>query len=92
MRVQTSRVNDKDRLACIPDGRVLRSYPIARGIDLTAAVAESSDPRCAFGRRVVAIGREPGVSHSGGFADSAHVLSDRLARLPSGLTLKRETR
>src|SRR6516162_5658172 len=67
VRVRYSSVNYKDGLACMQDSPVVRSYPMVPGIDLAGEVAESTDPHFAVGQEVVAIGRELGVAHFGGF-------------------------
>ncbi|MGW4126162.1 oxidoreductase [Nocardia sp. NPDC004711] len=88
VRVQYSSVNYKDGLACLPESPVVGSYPMVPGIDLAGTVVESSDPRFTPGQEVVAIGRELGISHFGGFAEYARLTGDWLEPLPSGLTLK----
>ncbi|MHB8575429.1 MAG: acrylyl-CoA reductase family protein [Dehalococcoidia bacterium] len=88
VRVAYSCVNYKDGLAAIPDGRVVRSYPIVPGVDLAGTVAESTDARFKPGDEVVLTGYDLGVAHSGGFAEFARVPADWVMKLPAGLTLR----
>jgi acrylyl-CoA reductase (NADPH) len=88
VRVQYSSVNFKDGLACLPQSPVVGVYPIVPGIDLAGTVVESTDPRFTAGQEVLAIGRDLGISHFGGYAEYARLSSDWLEPLPAGLTLK----
>lgn len=88
VRVQYSSVNFKDGLACLPESPVVASYPMVPGIDLAGTVVESSNPRFTAGQEVLAIGRDLGVSHFGGYAECARLSSDWVEPLPAGLTLK----
>lgn len=88
IRVQWSSVNYKDGLASIPNGRVVRTYPMVPGVDLAGVVVESSDPRFRPGQGVVVIGYDLGVAHPGGFAELARVPGDWVVQLPEGLTAK----
>lgn len=88
IRVQWSSVNYKDGLASIPNGRVVRTYPMVPGVDLAGVVMESSDPRFRPGQGVVVIGYDLGVAHPGGFAELARVPGDWVVQLPEGLTAK----
>lgn len=88
VRVAYSGVNYKDGLASIPEGRVVRRYPMVPGIDLSGTVVESSDARFAPGQAVLATGYDLGVSHFGGFAEYARVPADWVVPLPAGLSLR----
>lgn len=88
VRVRYSSVNYKDGLACLPESPVVGSYPMVPGIDLAGTVTESSDPRFAAGQEVLAIGRQLGIAHFGGFAEYARLPGDWVEPLPPGLTLK----
>jgi putative YhdH/YhfP family quinone oxidoreductase len=88
VKVAYSSVNYKDGLASIPNGRVVRSYPLVPGIDLSGVVAESSDPRFKPGDEVIATSYDLGVSHSGGYSEYARVKAAWIVPLPEGLTLK----
>jgi acrylyl-CoA reductase (NADPH) len=88
IKVAYSGVNYKDGLASIPEGRVVRSYPLVPGIDLSGIVVESSDSRFKPGDEMLATSYELGVSHYGGYSEYARVKSDWVVPLPAGLTLK----
>ncbi len=88
IRVAYSSVNYKDGLACIPNGRIVKSYPFVPGIDLSGTVAESRDPRFREGDEVIVTGYDLGVSRFGGFSEYARVPADWVVKLPQGLTLK----
>src|SRR5260370_41278542 len=88
IKVAYSSINYKDALASIPDGKVIRSYPLVPGIDLSGMVYESADPRFKTGDEVLVTGYDLGVSHCGGFSEYARVKADWIVPLPAGLTLK----
>lgn len=88
IRVAYSGVNYKDALACIPDGKIVRSYPFVPGVDLSGIVVEASDPRFHEGDEVIVTSYDLGVSHYGGFSEYARVKADWVVPLPQGLTLK----
>jgi putative YhdH/YhfP family quinone oxidoreductase len=88
VRVEWSTVNYKDGLACSPNGRVVRNYPMVPGIDLAGTVTASSDARFAPGQEVVVIGYDLGVNHPGGYAETARVPAHWVAALPAGLSAK----
>jgi len=88
IRVAYSSVNYKDALACISDGRIVRSYPFVPGIDLAGTVVESSDSRFREGDKIIATSYDLGVSHYGGFSEFARVKGDWVVPLPNGLSLK----
>ena len=88
IRVAYSSINYKDALACIPDGRIVRSYPFIPGIDLAGTVVESSDARFHEGDKVIVTSYDLGVSHYGGFSEYARVKAEWVVPLPNGLTFK----
>ena len=88
IKVAYSSVNYKDGLASIPNGGVVRNYPLVPGIDMSGVVAESSDPRFKPGDEVIVTSYDLGVSHSGGFSEYARVKAAWVVPLPQGLTLK----
>jgi putative YhdH/YhfP family quinone oxidoreductase len=88
IRVEWSSVNYKDGLACIPEGRVVRKYPMVPGVDLAGTVESSSDSRFAKGDAVVVTGYDVGVAHPGGFGELARIPADWVMPLPAGLTTK----
>ncbi len=88
IKVAYSSVNYKDGLASIPNGRVVRSYPLVPGIDMAGVVVESSDSHFKPGDEVLATSFDLGVSHSGGFSEYARVKAAWVVPLPKGLTLQ----
>ena len=88
IKVAYSSVNYKDGLASIPNGRVVRSYPLVAGVDMSGVVVESSDPHFKPGDEVLATSFDLGVSHSGGFSEYARVKAAWIVPLPKGLTLQ----
>jgi acrylyl-CoA reductase (NADPH) len=88
IRVAYSGVNYKDALACIPDGKIVRSYPFVPGVDLSGVVVESHDARFHEGDEVIVTSYDLGVSHYGGFSEYARVKADWIVPLLQGLTLK----
>jgi acrylyl-CoA reductase (NADPH) len=88
VRIAFSAVNYKDGLAAIPDGRVVRRYPMVPGIDLAGTVTASQDPRFREGDAVLATGYGLCVEHFGGFAGFARMPADWVVPLPAGLSLR----
>jgi len=86
VRVLYSSINYKDALACTPNGRVVRAYPIVPGIDLAGTVVSSSDPRFREGDEVLVTSYEQGTGRYGGFSAYARVPADWVVPLPQGLT------
>lgn len=88
IRVAYSSVNYKDGLACSPNGRIVRSYPMVPGIDLSGTVIASEDSRFHEGDEVIVTSYGLGVSHYGGFSSYARVPAEWVVPLPLGLTLR----
>ncbi|WP_240374418.1 NADPH:quinone oxidoreductase family protein [Bacillus piscicola] len=88
IKVHYSSVNYKDGLASIPNGNIVKGYPIVPGIDLAGIVESSDDSRYASGDEVIVTSYGLGVSHDGGFSEYARVPSEWVVPLPDGLTLK----
>ena len=88
IRVHYSGVNYKDSLAAIPDGNIVRTYPMIPGIDLAGAVVSSTDPRFKEGDEVIATSYEIGVSHFGGYSEYARIPAEWVVPLPKELSLK----
>jgi len=88
IRVHYSSVNFKDGLAGIPDGKIIRSYPMVPGIDLAGTVHSSNNPRFLKGDRVIVTSYELGVAHHGGYSEFARVPSEWVVPMPDNLTFK----
>lgn len=88
IKVHYSSVNYKDSLAAIPNGNIIRHYPMVPGIDLAGIVESSTDPRYKEGDKVIATSYEIGVNHFGGYSEYAKIPADWLVPLPPQLSLK----
>ena len=87
--VAYSSLNYKDGLAVTGKARVLRSFPMVPGIDLSGTVVASDAPKFKPGDEVLLTGYEIGEKHWGGFTQMTRVRSEWLVPLPKGLNLKR---
>ncbi len=85
--VAYSSVNFKDGLATIAN-RIITTYPLIPGIDLSGTVTASKHPRFREGDSVLATGYGLGVSRHGGFGERVHVPGEWIVPLPQGLDLK----
>jgi acrylyl-CoA reductase (NADPH) len=88
VRVEWSAINFKDALATRPGNRVIRSYPLVPGVELTGTVAESAEPSLTPGQRVLVQGYDLGVAHHGGFAGYARVPAEWVVPLPDALSCR----
>lgn len=88
IKVIYSSVNYKDRLACNPNGKIIKSFPFVPGIDLSGYVISSTDEIFREGQPVLVTGFELGVSHYGGYSEYARVPGEWVIPLPEGLDLR----
>lgn len=88
VRVAYSTLNYKDGLAVTGKGKILRSTPMAPGIDFAGTVVESASPEFKPGDEVVLTGWGVGERHWGGFSQMNRVKAEWLVPLPQGLSLK----
>lgn len=88
VKVAYSSLNYKDGLAVTGQGKVIRKFPLAPGIDLAGTVVESVSPDYQAGDEVVLTGWGVGESHWGGFAQMARLKAEWLVPLPAGLNLQ----
>lgn len=90
VRVRTafSGINYKDRLAVIPESRVIRSYPMVPGIDFSGVVHESASSRFHQEDAVFVTGLGYGTDRFGGFQEYVTVKEEDLLKIPEGLSLK----
>jgi len=86
VRVAYSTLNYKDGLAITGKGKVLRSSPLAPGIDFAGTVVESAVPEFRPGDQVVLTGWGVGERHWGGFSQLNRVKAEWLVPLPEGMT------
>jgi acrylyl-CoA reductase (NADPH) len=89
VRVAYSTLNYKDGLAVTGKGKVLRSSPLAPGIDFAGTVVESASPAFGPGDEVLLTGWGVGERHWGGFSQLNRVPAEWLVPLPAGLSLRR---
>lgn len=87
VRVAYSDVNYKDALAATGKGRILLRPACIGGIDLAGTVVSSSDARFTKGDAVLAVGKDLGVKHHGGYAEYARIPANWAVKLPKGMTL-----
>ncbi|HEX9070278.1 MAG TPA: acryloyl-CoA reductase [Ktedonobacterales bacterium] len=88
VRVAYSALNYKDGLALTGRNRVVRTYPLAPGIDYAGTVVESADPALKPGDAVVLTGWGVGERYWGGFSQFARAHGEWLVPVPSPLTLR----
>src|SRR5260221_10187028 len=86
LRVESTTINYKDRLAIANASPIVRKWPMVAGIDGAGTVEESRHPLWQAGDRVILNGWGVGESHWGCLAQRARLKGDWLGRLPPGLT------
>lgn len=86
--VEYSTLNFKDGLAITGSSPVVRSFPMAPGIDLAGVVRESSHRDWKPGDKVVLNGWGVGETHWGGLAQVARLKGDWLVPLSPAFTSK----
>ncbi|MGB1199685.1 MAG: oxidoreductase [Thalassotalea sp.] len=88
IKVAYSDINYKDALAATGKGRILRTYPLVGGIDLSGVVVSSSDTRFEQGQKVLVCGAQLSELYDGGYTEYARVKADSVVALPNGLSLR----
>ncbi len=88
VRIAYSSLNYKDGLAVTGKGKVLRTTPLAPGIDFAGTVVESASPRFKPGDAVLLTGWGVGERSWGGFSQMNRVEAEWLVPLPDGLSLR----
>lgn len=83
-----SSLNYKDALAITGQGKILRSFPLIAGIDVSGKVLSSADSRFKEGDSVIVTGCGLGENQDGGFSEIVRVPADWVVHLPSSLTLQ----
>ncbi|OZA23345.1 MAG: alcohol dehydrogenase [Hydrogenophilales bacterium 17-61-9] len=86
VRVSHSTLNYKDALAITGKGPVVRTFPMAPGIDLAGTVEHSTHPDYKVGDAVILNGWGVGETHWGGLAQKARVNGNWLVPLPAQFT------
>lgn len=87
--VDYSSLNYKDGLAVTGKGKIVRTWPMVPGVDLSGSVLESASPDYATGDKVVLTGWSVGEKYWGGYSQRQRVKSKWLAPLPDGLDTQR---
>lgn len=85
IRAAWSGINYKDALAVTGKGRIMRSFPMVAGIDVSGTVESSTDPRFRPGEPVLVAGAEMGEAYDGGYAERVRVPAGAVVALPDGL-------
>lgn len=88
IQVAWSGINFKDALAATGKGKILRTYPLAGGIDVAGVVVESSSDQVAVGDRVLANGSGLSEVRDGGYSEYLRLSSDIVVPLPENLTMR----
>src|SRR5260221_9533893 len=86
LRVESTTINYKDRLAIATASPIVRKWQMVAGIDGAGTVEESRPPLWQAGDRVILNGWGVGESHWGCLAQKARLKGDWLVRLPAGMT------
>ena len=88
IKVAYSDINYKDALAATGKGRILRTYPLVGGIDLSGVVVSSEDARFNTGDKVLVCGAQLSELYDGGYSEYARVKADSVVNLPDGMSLR----
>lgn len=88
IKVAYSDINYKDALAGTGKGRILRTYPLVGGIDLSGVVVSSVDSRFKEGDKVLVCGAQLSELYDGGYSEYARVKANSVVSLPDGITLR----
>lgn len=88
IKVAYSDINYKDALAATGKGRILRTYPLVGGIDLSGVVVTSTDERFKANDKVLVCGAQLSELYDGGYTEFARVKADSVVNLPDGISLR----
>ncbi len=84
--VDYSSLNYKDGMALAGQGRIVRSFPMVPGIDLTGTVVASDSPDFAVGDAVISTGWGVGERFWGGYTQRQRVRSEWLVPRPEAMS------
>jgi len=86
--VDYSSINYKDSMAVTGTGKIVRTWPMVPGIDLTGTVLESQADSYKPGDKVLLTGWSMGEQYWGGYSQVQRVQSKWLIPLPEGIESK----
>lgn len=86
--VDYSSINYKDSMAVTGTGKIVRTWPMVPGIDLTGTVLESQADSYKPGDKVLLTGWSVGEQYWGGYSQVQRVQSKWLIPLPEGIESK----
>jgi len=86
--VDYSSINYKDSMAVTGTGKIVRTWPMVPGIDLTGTVLESQADSYKPGDKVLLTGWSVGEQYWGGYSQVQRVQSKWLIPLPDGIESK----
>lgn len=84
--VDYSSLNYKDGMALSGKARIIRSFPMVPGIDLTGTVVSSKNDRFAPGDAVILTGWSVGERYWGGYTQRQRVRADWLVTRPESMS------
>lgn len=79
-------INYKDALAVTGKGRILKSFPLVPGIDVSGVVEQSSSEKFKVGDRVFQTGGNLGEAYNGGLSEKVILKDEHCLLSPDGLT------
>ena len=84
--VEYSSLNYKDGLAVTGKGKIVRSWPLVPGIDLSGKVIQSDSGEYKAGDKIILTGWSVGEKYWGGYSQRQRVQSKWLVPMPEGMT------
>lgn len=87
--VDYSSLNYKDGMALTGKGRIIRTFPMVPGVDLTGTVVSSESDRFSPGDGVILTGWAVGERFWGGYTQRQRVKADWLVARPEGMSATR---
>ncbi len=86
--VEYSSLNYKDGLALAGKNRIVRSYPMVPGIDLTGTVVASDSPNWDVGDDIISTSFMVGERYWGGYTQRQRLQSEWLVRRPASMSAR----
>ncbi len=88
IRGEWSGINYKDALAATGKGQILKSFPLAGGIDVAGEVISSECERFSAGDKVLVTGCSLSEKRDGGYSQYLRLDSNHVVPLPAGLSTR----